>query len=82
MNKIYLFLFMLLSVSGVAQVNSKLQSSIDKMAKDIEPKLIEWRRHFHQNPELSNREVKTAARVAEHLKSLGLKFKLVWQKQE
>src|SRR6185436_610758 len=29
-------------------------------------------RHFHQNPELSNREVKTAAKVAEHLKSLGI----------
>ena len=41
----------------------------------MEPKLIEWRRHFHQNPELSNREVKTAAKVAEHLKSLGIEVK-------
>src|SRR5688572_27277020 len=72
MNKIYFFLVMLSSVSGVAQVNSKLQTNIDKMAKDMEPKLIEWRRHFHQNPELSNREVKTAAKVAEHLKALGI----------
>lgn len=72
MNKIYFFLALLLSVSGVAQVNSKLQTNIDKLAKDMEPKLIEWRRHFHQNPELSNREVKTAAKVAEHLKSLGI----------
>ena len=38
----------------------------------MEPKVIEWRRHFHQYPELSNREVKTAALVAEHLKKLGL----------
>ncbi|HET9053723.1 MAG TPA: amidohydrolase, partial [Cyclobacteriaceae bacterium] len=30
------------------------------------------RRHFHQFPELSNREFKTAAKVAEHLKSLGM----------
>lgn len=72
MNKIYLFLLLLSSVSGIAQVNSKLQASIDKAAKEIEPKLIEWRRHFHQNPELSNREVKTAAKIAEHLKSLGI----------
>lgn len=72
MNKIYLFLFVLISVSGFAQVATKLQSNVDKMAKEIEPKLIEWRRHFHQNPELSNREVKTAAKVAEHLKSLGI----------
>ncbi len=40
------------------------------MAKDIEPKakVIEWRRNIHQFPELSNRETKTAAKVAEHLR--------------
>ena len=26
----------------------------------IEPKVIEWRHHIHQNPELSNREFETA----------------------
>ncbi len=49
-----------------------LQTRIDELAKTIEPRVIEWRRHFHQYPELSNREFKTAARVAEHLKSLGM----------
>ena len=39
------------------------------------PKVIEWRRHFHQYPELSNREYKTGAFVAEYLKSLGLEVK-------
>ncbi len=34
--------------------------------------LITYRRHIHANPELSNREFKTAAYVAEHLKRLGL----------
>ncbi|PWG05100.1 amidohydrolase [Polaribacter aquimarinus] len=38
----------------------------------IEKKVIEWRRHFHQNPELSNREFKTAKTIAKHLKSLGI----------
>ena len=38
----------------------------------IESKVIEWRRDIHQNPELSNREFKTAEKVANHLKSLGL----------
>jgi amidohydrolase len=55
-----------------AQSGSKLQSKVDQLAKEIEPKVIEWRRNIHQNPELSNREVKTAAKVAEHLKSLGI----------
>lgn len=38
----------------------------------IESKVVDWRRHFHQNPELSNREFKTAEKIAEHLKSLGI----------
>ncbi len=43
-----------------------------KQADAIEQKVIEWRRYFHENPELSNREFKTAEKIAEHLKSLGL----------
>jgi amidohydrolase len=42
------------------------------LLKDVEGKVIEWRRDFHQNPELGNREVRTAKIVAEHLTSLGL----------
>ncbi|MEX2124029.1 MAG: amidohydrolase [Woeseia sp.] len=38
----------------------------------IEPKVIEWRRDFHEHPELSNREFRTAKKVAEHLQSLEL----------
>ncbi|MCW1954062.1 MAG: amidohydrolase, partial [Flavobacteriia bacterium] len=38
----------------------------------IEKQVIEWRHDIHQNPELSNREFKTAAKIAAHLKSLGL----------
>ncbi len=38
----------------------------------IESQMLEWRRHIHQNPELSNREFKTAAYVEQHLKALGM----------
>lgn len=55
-----------------AQVNPKLQAKTDQMAKEIEAKVIEWRRYFHEHPELSNREFKTAEKVAAHLKSLGM----------
>ncbi len=55
-----------------AQVSPALQARLDQQAKDLEPKLIEWRRHFHENPELSNREVKTGARIAEQLRALGI----------
>jgi amidohydrolase len=40
--------------------------------KAVDSKVITWRRDFHQNPELSNREVRTSRIVAEHLKKLGL----------
>ena len=38
----------------------------------VEPRVIEWRRDFHQHPELSNREFRTAGKVAEHLRRIGL----------
>ena len=40
--------------------------------KAVEAKVITWRRDFHQNPELSNREVRTSGIVADHLQRLGL----------
>ncbi|HTE32916.1 MAG TPA: amidohydrolase [Chryseolinea sp.] len=64
--------FMLVTGSAMGQVSSKMQAKLDKEAAAMESKVIQWRRYFHENPELSNREVKTAARVAEHLKSLGI----------
>ncbi|TRZ45201.1 amidohydrolase [Robertkochia solimangrovi] len=49
------------------------QKKLQKDIADIESKVIEWRHYFHQNPELSNREFKTAEKIAEHLSSLGIK---------
>ena len=46
--------------------------NVQKMVDDIEPKVIKWRHHLHQNPELSNREFETAKYITKHLKSLGL----------
>jgi amidohydrolase len=50
-------------------------SKIDAAAKAVEPHVIEWRRHLHANPELSNREVKTADFVAKRLRAMGLEVK-------
>ncbi|WP_408016824.1 amidohydrolase [Sediminicola luteus] len=46
--------------------------NLDAQYKSVENKVIEWRRDFHQHPELSNREYKTAEKIAAHLKSLGI----------
>lgn len=48
-------------------------STIDQLSEKYNDEVIELRRHFHQYPELSNREFKTAERIAEELRKLGLK---------
>ena len=45
---------------------------LEKDIAAVESKVIEWRRDMHQHPELSNREFKTAEKIAAHLKSLGI----------
>ena len=62
----------LLALLLLASLSISSQNSIEQDIIDIEDKLIEWRHDFHQNPELSNREFKTAEKIAKHLKSLGL----------
>ncbi len=57
--------------SLVAQMSHTDPPFTDKV-DEINDKLIEWRRYFHENPELSNREFNTAKKIAEHLTSLGL----------
>ncbi len=47
-------------------------TELNKDYTSVEGKVVEWRRYFHQNPELSNREFKTAEKIAKHLKSLGI----------
>src|SRR5690606_14654116 len=51
------------------------EEKILKAVNAIEPKCIAWRRQIHQNPELGNREFKTAKLVADHLRSLGNEVK-------
>ncbi|CAM4162685.1 amidohydrolase [Gillisia hiemivivida] len=63
-----LSLLLLISVGSQAQMQPDLEAEIN----DIESQVIEWRRDFHEHPELSNREFKTAEKIAKHLESLGL----------
>lgn len=44
-------------------------------AKELQPKVVAWRRDFHQHPELSNSEVRTAKIVADHLRKLGFEVR-------
>src|SRR6476659_7088173 len=46
-------------------------AAIREAAARVEPRVVAWRRDFHENPELGNREVRTAGIVAKHLRDLG-----------
>ena len=61
----------LASISAQAQMPKELAESIDA----VQAKVIDWRHDFHQHPELSNREFRTAEKIAKHLKSLGLEVR-------
>lgn len=56
-----------------ANATAELHEQISKRAQEIEQEVIALRRHYHEHPELSNREFETAKHIAEELKKLGLK---------
>ena len=64
-------LLLLAPAEATAQADA-LKAQIDQRAAEIEEDVIAWRRHFYQNPELSNREVETGAYIADFLEELGL----------
>ncbi len=74
MKKFLSFLFVLLLAANsifAVDMSKEINAATDKIA----PKLVEWRRHLHQYPELSNREFKTSKYIEEHLRKLGLEVK-------
>jgi len=66
---------LLVAVIAGHSMPSRAEPVIEAAVRGVEPKVIAWRRDFHQFPELSNREVRTADRVAQHLQSLGLEVR-------
>lgn len=69
-----LALISMFSFQLIAQ-KSNYRELIAKNADKLEPKVIAWRHDIHQNPELGNREFRTAELVAKHLQSLGMEVK-------
>ncbi|HZP87494.1 MAG TPA: amidohydrolase [Burkholderiales bacterium] len=72
MKKILLLAALAAFAPRIALAQSDLDAGIDSAARSVEARVIEWRRDIHQNPELSNRETRTAALVADHLRKLGM----------
>jgi amidohydrolase len=65
----------LLAVAAQPAGAAITETQLDQAAKSVTPQVITWRRDFHQNPELGNRETRTSQKVAEHLKALGLEVR-------
>ena len=49
--------------------------SLLQEAQAMEQEIIGWRRYFHENPELGLELPKTAAKVQEELKKMGVRFR-------
>lgn len=64
---------LLLSVTSITAFGqtAEIAAATDK----IMPNVVEWRRHLHKYPELSNREFKTAKYIEEHLRKLGIEVR-------
>jgi len=54
---------------------ASLGAEIDRRAAAVEPQVVAWRRDFHEHPELSNREERTASKVAAALEKMGLEVR-------
>ena len=76
MFKLRSLLVVALLISVLKLSAQDISAVIASKANAIQSKLVEWRRQIHQHPELGNREFKTSAFIAAHLKSLGLEVQI------
>jgi amidohydrolase len=72
MKKNVILTLLLFCIEIISAQNIALKTKIAQKATALEQKVVAWRRDFHQNPELGNREFKTAQKITDHLKSLGI----------
>ncbi|MGH8671101.1 MAG: amidohydrolase, partial [Burkholderiales bacterium] len=72
-----LFIAFALSAPALSQEQAVESSAVelDQRIAQLKNKVVAWRRDIHKNPELSNREFRTAELVARHLRSLGMEVK-------
>lgn len=66
-----LIIFCVISILNAQAQTEARRNAINISSDKIEAKVIQWRRDFHEHPELGNNEFRTAGIIAEHLKSLG-----------
>jgi len=70
-----LVLFIILSALTAHTSGQTIEERAAAAVERLTPSITEVRHRIHQNPELSNREFKTAALVADRLRALGLEVR-------
>ncbi|KAF0242198.1 MAG: amidohydrolase [Sediminibacterium sp.] len=70
----FIGLILLLSVTGFSQTTP---ANLEQLFKEETPKIVNWRRYFHQNPELGNREFNTCKTIEAALKDWGIATRVV-----
>lgn len=65
------WLFAAAGVCACTIAQAQMPANYESLVKSVTPRVVEWRRYIHENPELSNREVKTGQFIAEKLRSFG-----------
>ena len=58
-------------LSAQAAASNPLAGDAEKISAEINPQVVAWRRDFHKNPELGNRETRTSKIIADELRKLG-----------
>ncbi len=71
MHRATCFAAAILAIASNAGFAADIRTDLDRLADELEPKVIGWRHDIHEHPELGNRETRTSGIVAEHLKALG-----------
>jgi len=69
---VLLSLFLLSILMYSSEINAQGKAMVSEKIDQVEQEVIAWRRHFHEFPELSNREFKTGKRIAEELTKMGI----------
>jgi amidohydrolase len=68
------FLVLVVQAPMFAQTSpaaNPLAADVERLATEMNPQVVAWRRDFHKNPELGNNEVRTAKVIADELRKLG-----------
>ncbi|MEN9600377.1 MAG: hypothetical protein RL596_2701 [Bacteroidota bacterium] len=69
---VYGFVFLFWGAMANAQ-----PANLDKLIEVTTTKVVSWRRYFHENPELSNREFNTCKKIEATLKEFGIETRII-----